>query len=252
MASDNVEKAMALLRSVSSGDAERVTRHVSPDGFIQHDPLVADGVAGLREQAIRSAASGGLEVVRVLEEGPFVVAHGRTGNGDGSDVFFAVFRFENGLLVEHWRFAAPAAPPNESGHTQTDGPTEPDGGQDADSVKAVVRDYYETVHIGGNHDQIGRYMSDDRQIRHEPGVRDGVAAFERDLGMLTRSRTIDEIVLLVGQGDFAFIVARGTHEGAPCAYVDLYRVAAGKLVEHWGFPQAFPSPAASRNENGLL
>ena len=251
MASANIEKATALLRAIASGDGELSTRDISPDGFVQHDPSVADGVAGLREQAPRSGSGGRLEIVRVLEDGPFVVAHGRNGADEG-EVFFAVFRFENGVLVEHWRFAAPVAPPNESGHTQTDGPTEPGGGQDTDRVKAVVRDYYETVHIGGQHDQIGHYMWNDVQIRHEPGVRDGVAAFERDLAVLIRSRTIDEIALLVGQGDLVFIAAKGTHEGEPCAYIDLYRVEAGKLVEHWGFPQAVPPREASKNGNGML
>ena len=188
----------------------------------------------------------------MLEDGPFVVAHGRSDTGDKSCVFFAVFRFEDGLLIEHWRFAAPAAPPNQSGHTQTDGPTEPDGRQDTDRVKAIVRDYYETVHIGRKHDQIGRYMSGDLQTRHEPGVRAGVAAFEQDLAALTRSRTIDEVVLIVGEGDLVFIAARGTHEAKSCSYIDLYRVEAGKLVEHWSFPQAVPPHEASKNGNGML
>ncbi len=64
--------------------------------FVQHDPTVADGVAGLREQAGRSA--GGLEIVRVLEDGHFVVAHGWNDAGDEGEVFFAVFRFEHDLL----------------------------------------------------------------------------------------------------------------------------------------------------------
>ena len=157
MASNNVDKATALLRGVSSGNADLVTKHVSPDGFVQHDPFVADGVAGLREQAGRSTNSS-LEIVRVLEDGPLVVVHGRSGTGNGDEVFFAVFRFENGPLTEQWRFASPAAPPNESGHTQTDAPTEPDDRQDTDRAKAVVRNYFETVHIGGKHDLIGQYI----------------------------------------------------------------------------------------------
>lgn len=250
MASDNVEKAKGLLRGLSSGDRELATQHVSPDGFVQHDPTIADGVDGLREQAGRSL--GRVEIVRVLEDGPFVVAHGQYGNDDEGCVFFAVFRFENGFLVEHWRFSTPLAPPNRSGHTQTDGPAEPDRWQDTDRAKAVVRDYYETVHVGGQHDRIGDYMAEDLQIRHEPGVRDGVAAFRQDLAMLIQSRTIDDVVLLAGQGDLVFIAARGTHEGEPCAYIDLYRVEAGKLVEHWGFPQAIPLLEHSENSNGML
>ncbi len=248
MASKAVENAMALLRGIARGDVDQAIGHVNPEGFIQHDPSVADGVAGLREQADGAAGDVHLEVVRLLQDGPFVVAHGLS----GEEVFFAVFRFGDGLLAEHWRFTTPAAPPNESGHTQTDGPSAPDPGQDGDRAKAIVRDYYETVHIAGRHDQIGAYMSGSRQIRHEPGVQDGVAAFERDLAVLTRSRTIDEIVLLAGEGDLVFIAARGTHEKKPCAYIDLYRVEKDKLVEHWGFPQPIPSRNASRNGNALL
>ena len=250
MASSHVEKATEFLRGLSSGDQELTTRHLSPDGFVQHDPAVADGVDGAREQASRS--NGRLEIVRVLEDGPFVVAHGQHDDGEEKHVFFAVIRFEKGFLVEHWRFATPLAPPNRSGHTQTDGPTGPDRGQDTDSVKALVRDYDDIVHVGGQHDRIGDYMAGDLQIRHEPGVQDGVAAFRQDLAMLTRSRTIDDIVLLAGQGDLVFIAARGTHGSEPCAYIDLYRVEAGKLVEHWGFSQACPSPEQSRNGNGML
>jgi predicted SnoaL-like aldol condensation-catalyzing enzyme len=149
-------------------------------------------------------------------------------------------------------FSAPNAPPNPSGHTQIDGPTPPDNRYDTNAAKALVLDYYETVHIAGKHERIRQYMAGDVQIRHEPGVRDGVAAFERDLAKLTRSRTIDEIVLLLGQGDFVFIAARGTHDDKPCAYIDLYRVETGKLVEHWGFPVSIPPLEVCRNVNGLL
>ena len=168
------------------------------------DLSTAEGAAGLRDRAGRSAADGSPEVIRFLDDEPFVVAHGRTGAGDAGE------------------------------------------------AKAVVRDCHETVHIGGRHDRIGRYVAGERQVRHESGVRDGVAAFERDLAVLTGSRTIDEIVLLIGQGDLVFIAARGTHEGEPCASVDLYRVEGDKLVEHWGFPQPMPSRMASMNRNGML
>lgn len=181
-------------------------------------------------------AEGRPEVVRILEDGPLVVAHGR----EGDEVFFAAFRFADGQIVERWRFAAPTAPPNAGGHTQLDGPAEPDAGADTHATKALVRRYYEAVHVGGAHDRIDEFMAGDRQIRHEPGVRDGVAAFKADLAVLTRDRTIDEIVLLAGQGDLVFILARGTHGGEPCAYLDLYRVEGGRLVEHWGFPQSIP------------
>ena len=65
-------------------------------------------------------------------------------------------------------------------------------------------------------------------------------------------RTIDEIRLLLGQGDFVFIAAKGTHEELPCLYIDLYRVENLKVFEHWGFPQQVPPRAECKNRNGIL
>jgi predicted SnoaL-like aldol condensation-catalyzing enzyme len=115
----------------------------------------------------------------------------------------------------------------------------------------VIREYYETVHIAGDHSKIPHYVAAD-QVRHERGVRDGLAAFEPDLEELTKNRTIDEIRFLFGQGDFVFIAAKGTHEGRPCVYIDLYRVENEKIVEHWGFPEAIPPQEQWRNNNGML
>ena len=89
-------------------------------------------------------------------------------------------------------------------------------------------------------------------IRHEPGVRDGITEFLRDVQVLMQHRTIDEIQLLLGQGNFVFIAAKGTHEGEPCVYIDLYRAQSGKLVEHWGFPEMVPPKEQWKNNNGML
>ena len=245
------DKAIAMLRGVATRDAALATRHVSTRRYVEHNPSAADGLAGLRDDVARLSGEDRLEVVRVLAEEDFVVLHGQRGNDTG-DVFFDVFRFEDEFIVEHWTFSAPLALPNLSGHTQIDGPTAPKRDADTEANKALVEHYYRIVHLADRHDALRRFMSGDVQIRHEPGVQDGVAAFEADLARLTLARTIDEIVLLLGQGDLVFIAARGTHEGRPCAYIDLYRVEDGKLVEHWGFPEQVPPQEERRNGNGVL
>ncbi len=180
-----------------------------------------------------------LKVIRAYQDGAYVVTQS-DGDFYGDGVFFDVFGFEGGLIVEHWGFSAKAGPPNKSGHTQVDGPTEAEHVEDTEKNKSLVRDYYEAVHIRGCHDVIPHYFSGDHCVRHEPGVADGVAQFVRDLEILTRDRTIDEIVLLLGQGGFVFLAARGTHHSEACLYIDLYRVENDKLVEHWGFPEPVP------------
>jgi predicted SnoaL-like aldol condensation-catalyzing enzyme len=155
-------------------------------------------------------------------------------------------------MVEHWDFSAPAAPPNESGHTQSDGPTEAKDLFHTEKNKSIMREYYETIHIGGDRSKIPKYFSGDACIRHEPGVRDGVGAFTRDVESLMQHRSIDEIKLLLGQGNFVLIAVKGTHEGEPCAYIDLYRVEDEKVVEHWGFPERIPPREECKNNNGML
>jgi predicted SnoaL-like aldol condensation-catalyzing enzyme len=186
--------------------------------------------------ALRATRNGGdrMTVLRVLQDGAYVVTNAK---GDVSgDVYFDLFRFDDDRVAEHQAFSANGAPANKSGHTQTDGPTKPDPHQDTEKNKAIVQDYYETVHIGGNDEAISRYVRADT-IRHEPGVRDGLAAFRADLAVVTRDRTIDRIRILLGQNDFVFIVGEGTHQGNPCVYVDLYRVQDGYIAERWGFAQ---------------
>ena len=155
-------------------------------------------------------------------------------------------------MVEHWLFSAPAAPPNESGHIQIDGPTEAKNLQNTEKNKSFVREYYETFHIAGNHGNPQQYFTGDYCVRHEPGVKDGVGAFLHDVEQLMQHRTIDELKFLLGQGDFVFTAAKGTHEGEPSVYVDLYRVEDEKIVEHWGFPQKVPPQRELKNHNGIL
>jgi predicted SnoaL-like aldol condensation-catalyzing enzyme len=144
------------------------------------------------------------------------------------------------------------APPNQSGHTQTDGPTAATLSADPEKNKSIVREYYETIHVSGDHSKIPQYFSGDHCIRHEPGVRDGVENFKRDLEDLVKHRSIDEIKFVFGQGDFVFLAARGSHGSEPCVYIDLYRVEDGKIAERWGFPEKIPPEEEWKNNNGML
>jgi predicted SnoaL-like aldol condensation-catalyzing enzyme len=252
MAKTDIEKVLTIFHGVSAGDVDVATQHIDHKRFVQHNPYATDGVEGLAQfisQSPRDQLQ--LTVVRAFQDGPFVVTQA-TGQRSGRNVFFDIFRFEDGLVVEHWAFSAMDAPPNQSGHTQTDGPTEAKLSEDTEKNKSIVREYYETIHVSGNHSKIPQYFSGDHCIRHEPGVRDGVENFKRDLEELVKHRRIDEIKFLFGQGDFVFIAARGSHESDPCVYIDLYRVEEGKIAERWGFPEEIPPDEESKNKNGIL
>ena len=252
MAKTDIEKVSAIFQGISAGDVELATQYIDHKRFVQHNPYATDGVEGLTQfisQSPRDQLQ--LTVVRAFQDGPYVVTQAE-GQRSGRNVFFDIFRFEDGLVVEHWAFSTMDAPPNRSGHTQTDGPTEAKLSEDTDKNKSIVREYYETIHVSGDYSKIPQYFSGDHCIRHEPGVRDGVENFKRDLKELVKHRSIDEIKFLFGQGDFVFIAARGSHESDPCVYIDLYRVEEGKIAERWGFPEEIPPQEESKNKNGIL
>ena len=248
----NIEKVLAVFAGISAGDEDRATRYIDPERFVQHNPYAAEGVSGLR-QFIRDSPREQLQltVVRAFQDGDYVFTQEK-GQRSGRNVFFDIFRFEKGLVVEHWAFSSMDAAPNLSGHTQVDGPTEAHHLEDTEKNKTFLREYYETFHVSGDHSQSDRYFMNDRMIRHEPGVRDSVAEFLRDVEVLMQHRTIDEIKLLLGEGDFVFIAAQGTHQGKPCVYIDLYRVESQRIVEHWGFPEMVPPRGSWMSGNGML
>jgi predicted SnoaL-like aldol condensation-catalyzing enzyme len=222
-----------------------------PEKFTQHNPYTADGVKGFREFVNNLPSENNpLQVMRAFQDGAYVFIQAE-GSISGQNIFFDIFRFEDGLIVEQWVFSAKAAPPNDSGHTLTDGPTQAKHLEDTEKNKSLIRDYYQTVHISGDHSKIPQYVAAN-QVRHEPGVRDGLASFLRDLAEITKSRTIDEITFVFGQGDFVFVAAKGTHEGDACVYIDLYRVENQQIVEHWGFSENIPPQSAWKNNNGML
>jgi predicted SnoaL-like aldol condensation-catalyzing enzyme len=252
MPKTEVEKVLTVFAGISAGDADLATKYIDHERFVQHNPHAADGVEGLTHfisQSPRDQLQ--LTVARAFQDGPYVVTQAK-GRRSGKEIFFDIFKFEDGLVVEHWAFSAMEAPPNLSGHTQIDGPTEAKHLEDTKTNKSLLRTYYETFHIRADHSRSEQYFAGDLMIRHEPDVRDGVAEFMRDVEILMQHRTIDEIKFLLGQGDFVFIAAKGTHEGEPCVYIDLYRVQDAKIVEHWGFPEMVPPKEQWKNKNGML
>lgn len=250
MVESDLEKAIAVIEAIRLRDADTALRYIAPN-FVQHDVRMADGIEGFRQYIMSTITEEReLKIVRSLQDGPHVVMQLRAESS--CEDMFSIYRFDDGRIVEHWAFYSQCAPPNKSGHTQLDGPTKPQHLEDTEKNKIFARRYYETFHLSGDHSQNDDLFTGDLMIRHEPGVRDGLREFLHDVEILMQNRTIDELKLLVGEGDLMFIVAKGTQEKQECVFIDLYRVEVERIVEHWGFSQLVPPRSESRNQNGMF
>jgi len=76
---------------------------------------------------VASSPAADITTYRTLVDGDSVLLHSRyqdVGRYGAAAIAFDPFRFKDGRIVEHWGGQEPEAPPNPSGRTQVDGPTE--------------------------------------------------------------------------------------------------------------------------------
>jgi predicted SnoaL-like aldol condensation-catalyzing enzyme len=117
----------AMIDIFRKKDATAVDRYFGKS-FLQHDPNLADGLAGMKSFAaeVASSPTADITIYRTLVDGDFVLLHSRyegVRRYGASAIAFDLFRFKGGRIVEHWGGQEPEAPPNPSGRTQVDGPT---------------------------------------------------------------------------------------------------------------------------------
>ena len=106
----------ALLKSIETGDPAPIAV-VNQKRYIQHNPQTHEGSEGLAVLFARLAKTNPkVTFIRVFEDGDFAFAHNEY---DFSSVraAFEVFRFEDGLAVEHWDVLQPIPAAEDFAHT---------------------------------------------------------------------------------------------------------------------------------------
>ncbi len=247
------DRAVALLESLENGDQGPVA-YIDPNQYIQHDLAVGDGLAGFAA-VLQNAPPGGFKarVVRAFEDGDFVVAHTEY-DFFGPKVGFDVFRFEDGLIVEHWDNLAEIAPPNPSGRTQLDGAAEILDLDRSEANKTLVESFVRTVLMSGDSSRITDFINPELYLQHNSAIADGLdglgAALQSfaEQGLVMEYRQLHRVL---GQGNFVLTMSEGRFgTGEHTAFYDLFRVEDGKIVEHWDVIQAIPPQSEWKNQNG--
>lgn len=249
------DKVAALLNSFNTGDTAPIA-YINPEKYIQHNLDVADGLAGFGAVMQNAPPQGfGADVKRIFTDGDYVVAHTEY-EFFGPKAGFDVFRFEDGLIVEHWDNLSPVMPPNPSGRTQFDGATEIRDLDMTEANKAVVEGFIEDVLIGGKTDTVTNYVSTETYIQHNSAVADGLDGLGEALAYFAANDMVmiyDQTHKILGQGNFVLAMSEGKFGPAPgehVAYYDLFRLENGKIVEHWDVIQGIPLQSEWKNQNG--
>lgn len=248
----NKEKAVALLNSIQSGDQTSIG-YVNAEEYTQHNLSVGDGLAGFGA-ALQALPEGSarVNVVRSFEDGDFVFTH-TDYNFFGPKAGFDVFRFENGLIVEHWDNLIEQAAPNPSGHTQFDGATAIDDLNQTSSNKTLVQSFVQTILADGDMDKIGDFITGDNYIQHNPGIADGLSGLGQALEAMAKegiTMVYSKVHKVLGEGNFVLTISEGTFADQPTSFYDLFRVDEGKIVEHWDVMETIIPKDEWKNNNG--
>ena len=246
------EKVIALLESMETGDQTPVS-YINPNKYVQHNLAVGDGLAGFGAVLQNKPPQGfKANVIRAFEDGDFVFTHTEY-DFFGPKVGFDVFRFEDGLIVEHWDNLVDIAPPNPSGRTQLDGATEVADLNLTEDNKKLVSDFVDSILVKGDMSKLAGFFDGDNYLQHNLAVADGLSGLGAALKVMAEqgiTMEYDRVHRVLGQGNFVLTMSEGTFAGRHSAYYDLFRVENGKIAEHWDVIEPILEEDKRANQNG--
>lgn len=253
---NNILKAKELINCFASGDVKKA-KSLLKENYIQHNlaygtgaDAFCDSVSYLGSAPIKTTVNN----IRAFEDGDKVFMQTVYNfAGTGEQVAFDIFRFEDGLIAEHWDNLAAKIQPNPSGRTQIDGQTGAKDLEKTEENREIVKNFLYDVMQGKNPQKTPDYFDGDKYLQHNTGIADGLSGLGAALEALGRAgiaMIYDKVHQVLAQGDMVLAVSEGTFGGKPTAYYDLWRIENGKVAEHWDVMEEITNKSNRANQNG--
>lgn len=244
IALSNREKVATLLTSFGSGIKTPLT-YIHPTRYKQHNPRIADGLQGLKSYLKDLPRHVIVRVLRLMEDGPFVFAHVEY-HFNVPIAGFHIFRFEDGLIVEHWDNSQPLLTLVSGTSSITSGTVMISDRHKTEENKTFVKTFMEDFHSKGNM-ELASYIHERGCINHSslsPGKGVSQTKWEKQGVRYTKTHRI------LGEGNFVLAVSEGTLNDKAAAFYDLFRVEDDKIVEHWDIVEESATTDKYKNTNG--
>ncbi len=251
-ASEKINNAKNLyLEGIRDGNYREAVTKYTGDQYRQHSTGVKDGAEGFIEffeSFVQRNPKRDIQIIRGLVEGKYVFLHAYQNINEGEAEWVTTDFFltdDNDKIIEHWDVIAPYSAQTKSGHTSVDGSIEiKDLDKTEENKELVKRLIKEGLMKGGNPELLPKYISSTKYIQHNKDVEDGLEHFMQLALDPNRSLFYDEIILMVGEGNFVATLCKAhwleNGKRQDYAQVDLFRVENGLVVEHWDNVEIVP------------
>jgi predicted SnoaL-like aldol condensation-catalyzing enzyme len=262
----NKRAVFDMWRSIVDAGHVEVADELLTEGYIQHSPVLRTSRKAFKEifsvvprreipelvepPLVASVAEGNLVSMVLRENVP-----ARDGSSAYTTVHFNLFRIEGGRLAEHWHSVQTAPGPDVP--LPEDGGPQPVTGaagaaqlallQSADprlaDNKRLVFDVWRQIVDAGHEELADRYV-DAGYVEHNPNAAQGREGFKAYFSTRPDLPVEDSIrapvVAIVAEGDLVVLATMQEHPHPSRAgrtytttLFDMFRVADGRLVEHW-------------------
>ncbi|WP_219988728.1 nuclear transport factor 2 family protein [Leucothrix pacifica] len=107
--------------------------------------------------------------------------------------------------------------------------------------------------LGKNPGKITDYVSTETYHQHNPVVADGLDALGGAMKAMADAgtpMTYTKNHVILGEGNFVLTVSEGQFLGKHTSFYDLFRIADGKIVEHWDTLETIPPESEWKHDNG--
>ena len=246
MASARENAINLYMHGIRDGHPEEAVTQYTGARYTQHSTGVEDGAEGFIKffkPFVENNPIRDIQIVRALQDGRkvFVTAYQSLNNGKAEWVTTDFFDSDkDGKIIEHWDVIAPFTGPNPSGRTQVDGPTEIMDLDQTEANRAIVENFIQTVLIDDQADRVEEFINPEKYLQHNPDVGDGLDQFMALWNQPNRPLSYQENFMTVAEGNFVATLNRARWEGQDLCQVDIFRIEAGKIVEHWDNSEPVP------------
>jgi predicted SnoaL-like aldol condensation-catalyzing enzyme len=233
------------MEGIRDGNPRQAIEAYAGEEYVQHSTGVPTGKEGFVEffdEFLARNPDRRIEIVRAFEDGRYVFLHVTQLLNGGADRWVTADIFDtddDGRMIEHWdiieEFAAAG---------MVDGPTEAIDLDRTEQNRQLVVSFVEQVLRDGRSDLVADFLEWDVLVSHHPRTRGGL---REGLDGGRARRVYGQIHRVVACGDMVAVLSAMRLAGEPMAVIDLFRVADGRIVEHWDVMEPIPTPDVAKN-----